>query len=111
MSDYARPLLTAAVAIGSAGLILGAPCAGLAHAAPVLAPQQFGNLGNLGNLFGSGGLSGFDAVFGFFNMVPIVNMFISNGADGTAQHPDGFNGGMLFGRGGNGFSPTTPGAN
>src|SRR5258708_2961304 len=87
----ANPLAPTAVAIGSAGLILGAPAAallaapGVAQAAPVApAPQQLG-LGDLGNLFGgsglsgltgglpglSGGLSGFDAIFGFFNAIPV----------------------------------------
>ncbi|WP_412178133.1 PGRS repeat-containing protein, partial [Mycolicibacterium elephantis] len=31
---------------------------------------------------------------------------IGNGADGNVLHPDGFNGGFLFGSGGDGYSPT-----
>ena len=34
---------------------------------------------------------------------------VCNGADGTAVNPNGQNGGILFGSGGNGFSSTTPG--
>lgn len=32
-----------------------------------------------------------------------MGAMIANGADGTASHPDGFDGGWLFGDGGNGF--------
>src|SRR5882757_2456748 len=49
----------------------------------------------------------------FFNLagaIPGLNLFIGNGADGTAAHPDGFNGGLFAGSGGNGFSPTAVGA-
>src|SRR5882757_2774499 len=42
--------------------------------------------------------------------IPGLNLFIGNGADGTAAHPDGFNGGLFAGSGGNGYSPTTAGA-
>ncbi|WP_142996671.1 PE family protein, partial [Mycobacterium kansasii] len=35
---------------------------------------------------------------------------IGNGADGTATSPNGGAGGLLYGNGGNGFSPTTAGA-
>ncbi|WP_415624230.1 PE family protein, partial [Mycobacterium intermedium] len=34
---------------------------------------------------------------------------IGDGADGTAAHPDGRPGGLLYGNGGNGFSPTEAG--
>ncbi len=34
---------------------------------------------------------------------------IGDGANGTAENPDGQNGGLLFGNGGNGFTQTTPG--
>src|SRR5258707_9880300 len=92
----ARRLAATAAAIGSAGLILGAPAAGLlaapgvASAAPVVpAPLQgldlgslfgAGGLGGLSGLIpglggGTGGLGSFDAVFGFFNAIPIVNIF------------------------------------
>src|SRR5690349_1087639 len=110
-----KGIAATAAAIGSAGLILGAPAAGLlaapgvAQAAPVV-PAPLQGI-DFGNLFGSGGLGGFDAIFGFFNAIPIVNIFISNGANGTADSPDGKPGGLLFGRGGDGFSPTVPGTN
>ncbi len=34
---------------------------------------------------------------------------IGDGANGTAENPDGQNGGLLFGNGGNGFTQTTAG--
>src|ERR1700754_3987929 len=111
----ARPFVATAAAVGGVSLILGAPAAGLlaapgvASAAPVV-PAPLQGI-DFGNLFGLGGLGGVDALFGFFNAIPIVNIFISNGADGTAANPDGGNGGLLFGSGGNGFNATTPGAN
>lgn len=44
-------------------------------------------------------------------VIPILNVFVGNGIDGSALHPNGFNGGLLIGRGGDGFSQTTAGAN
>jgi len=35
--------------------------------------------------------------------IPVVNIFIGNGANGTASHPNGHNGGILLGSGGAGF--------
>jgi PGRS repeats len=55
------------------------------------------------------GTSFADPVMAIAGQIPFVNVFIGNGANGTAAHPDGFPGGMLAGNGGNGFSPTTPG--
>jgi hypothetical protein len=111
-------LAATAAAIGGAGIILGSPAAGLlaapglAHAAPAVpAPQQ---LGNVGSIFGSSGLGGISdlltPVFAIAGAIPIVNIFIGNGANGTAAHPDGFPGGIFGGNGGNGFSPTATGA-
>jgi hypothetical protein len=34
---------------------------------------------------------------------------ICNGLDGTAAHPNGYGGGILFGSGGNGYNSTTAG--
>src|SRR5262245_19948565 len=95
-----RPLAATAAAIGSAGLIIGAPAAGLlaapglAQAAPVVpAPLQSGGLGDLfgssglSSLFGSGsglGLGSFSSfltpVFDIAGAIPVLNIFIGNGA-------------------------------
>jgi hypothetical protein len=48
--------------------------------------------------------------FGIAGAIPGLNVFIGNGANGTALHPDGFNGGRLAGNGGKGYTPTTAGA-
>jgi hypothetical protein len=42
-------------------------------------------------------------------MVPVLNLFIGNGMDGTALHPNGFGGGFFIGNGGDGWNSTTPG--
>lgn len=42
--------------------------------------------------------------------IPVLNIFIGNGQDGTAAHPDGFDGGLLIGSGGAGLTPTAAGA-
>ena len=81
-----------------------------AQAAPVVpAPQQIGEF----DFFGGGGLSAapFDPIFEFFGAIPFVKIFIGNGADGTAAHPNGGNAGWFAGNGGDGFSPTVPGTN
>ncbi|MDT4998877.1 MAG: hypothetical protein QOK12_982, partial [Mycobacterium sp.] len=72
------------------------------------------SIGSLSTVVGPGGLAdpfGLPtAILGFAGAIPGLNIFIGNGADGTAVHPDGFNGGLFFGDGGKGYSPTTPGA-
>src|SRR5882757_274369 len=121
-----HPWLATAVAIGGAGIALAAPGAALlatpavAQAAPLPAVDPLCSL--LGSC-SSGGLGASVAhnladpfglptdLMGFAGGIPVLNIFIGNGADGTALHPDGFNGGLFFGNGGKGFSPTTPGAN
>src|SRR3954466_8268126 len=126
-----RRLVATAAAVGGAGLVLSAPAAALlampgeAHAAPALPipTSLFGCF--LGSTVGDECLAGDNAGLAaslteglataqpFLDMaggIPIVNIFIGNGADGTAAHPNGFNGGLLIGNGGNGFSPTTVGA-
>jgi hypothetical protein len=115
-----------AAAIGGAGLVVATPAAALlaspgeAHAAPpvdlfgcVVAP--FGssclspdNVALAASL--TGGLALADPFLDLAGAIPVVNVFIGNGADGTAAHPNGFNGGLLIGSGGDGYSPTTPGA-
>ena len=39
--------------------------------------------------------------------IPIVNIFVGNGTDGTAFNPNGGNGGLFIGSGGDGYSATT----
>src|SRR5690348_10706749 len=126
-----RRLVATAVAVGGAGLVLSAPAAALlampgeAHAAP-LAPTPNGLFGCIvGTTTGDECLAGDSAGLGdsltaslataqpFLDVaggIPIVNIFIGNGADGTAAHPNGFNGGLLIGNGGNGFNATGVGA-
>ena len=84
-----RPLAATAAVIGGAGLILGAPAAallaapGVSYAAPLApVPLQAGAL----DFFGSAGL---DGIFDVFGAIPILNIFIGNGADGTATSPNG----------------------
>src|SRR6476469_8121685 len=123
-----RPLAATAAAVGGAGLVLSAPAAALlampseAQAAPLM-PAPAGLFGCFfGSTVGGDCLAGDNAGLAsgltdglataqpFLDMaggIPIVNIFIGNGADGTAAHPNGFNGGLLIGNGGNGFSPTT----
>src|SRR5882757_9593645 len=60
---------------------------------------------NLGDPFGIA-----DAFLDVAAAIPGLNFFVGNGADGTAAHPDGFNGGLFAGSGGNGFSGTAVGA-
>src|SRR5262245_6745540 len=112
----ARPFVATAAAIGGAGMILAAPGAALL-ANPAEAQAQI-DLGSLSSLFGASGLngavgSGVGAVTGletpFFDIlggIPVVNIFIGNGANGTAANPNGGNAGLLAGNGGNGYSPT-----
>src|SRR5882757_2251116 len=110
-----RPFMATAAAVGGAGLILGAPAAGLmaapvAQAAPVVpVPQQFEIPGL--DFFGGSGLSAalLDPLFDIAGLIPGLNIFIANGADGTATNPNGGNAGLFFGNGGNGFSRTTVG--
>ncbi len=44
--------------------------------------------------------------FDILGGIPIVNIFIGNGANGTADNPDGGDAGLFAGNGGNGYSPT-----
>jgi hypothetical protein len=130
------PARTLAVAIGGAGLVLAAPAAALlaspgeAHAAPVVPigdicggasplrlrrarsvqPSHYGVANRCYDPFGL--TSTFTNTFlDLADGIPVLNVFIGNGADGTAAHPNGFNDGLFAGSGGNGYSPTTPGAN
>src|SRR5262249_19040294 len=106
------PARTLAVAIGGTGLGLAAPAAALlagpgeAHAAP---PIPFTDICGGTSLFGCDALnasslittalpSGLSDPLGLTNTfldiaggIPVLNVFIGNGADGTAAHPDGFN--------------------
>src|SRR5882757_5806231 len=61
---------------------------------------------NLGDPFGIA-----DAFLNIAGAIPGLNFFVGNGADGTAAHPDGFNGGLFAGSGGNGFNATAVGTN
>jgi hypothetical protein len=115
-----RPLLATAMAIGGAGIALSAPAAvllaapGVAQAAPPPAADpacplfgscnppsvgsavaSFAGPGNLADPFGVP-----TAFLSLAGAIPIVNVFIGNGADGTAAHPDGFNGGIFACNGG-----------
>ena len=127
-----NPLLATAVAVGGAGVLFAAPAAALlaspaeAHAAPT---DSVGDL--LGCVVGSvlrGSCVGAtqnavtpaavsaespltDPLLNIAGEIPVLNLFIGNGADGSAFHPNGFNGGIFAGSGGNGYSPGTPGAN
>src|SRR5882757_7419585 len=115
-----------AAAIGGAGIVLAAPGAallvapGVAQAAPVAANPvcplfggcASGGLGSgIGDVVGlaaptpnalavgvvGAGVDGpLSALIGIAGQIPFVNIFVHNGADGTAAHPDG----------GNGYSPT-----
>ena len=51
-----------------------------------------------------------DPLLGIAGQIPVLNIFIGDGADGTAAHPDGGNAGMFLGNGGAGYTPTTVGA-
>src|SRR6478672_559378 len=125
------PARTLAVAIGGAGIVLAAPAAALmvspgeAHAAPAI---PFVDLCGGTSIFGCNPLGGSSLVnaslvsdisdplgltSSFLDLaggIPVLNVFIGNGADGTAAHPNGFNGGLFAGSGGDGYSPTTAGA-
>jgi hypothetical protein len=37
--------------------------------------------------------------------VPVLNLFVRNGMDGTSLRPNGFNGGLLIGNGSDGGTP------
>ena len=99
--------------IGGAGMILAAPTAALL-ANPAEAQAQPIDLTSLTSIFGNSGLSGIAGTatglatpfVNLANGIPILNIFISNGANGTADSPDGQPGGLIIGNGGNGFSPT-----
>src|SRR5882757_6297129 len=127
---HGRPWATTAVVIGGTGMVLAAPAAALlispavAQAAPppvvdplcpLVGSCAGGSLGaSIAGVVGPAGLvdpfgSPTD-LLGFAGGIPILNIFIGNGADGTALHPDGFNGGLFFGNGGKGFTPTAVGA-
>ena len=106
-----RPLVATAAVIGGAGMVLGAPAAALiaapvAQAAPVFAvPQQLPPIPPFPPI-GGGGISAafLDPVYDIFGLIPGLNIFVSNGIDGTAASPNGGNAGLLAGNGGNGFS-------
>ena len=107
-----RSWRTTAAAIGGAGMLLGAPAAALL-ATPGIAQAD---VCQINGLFGCNGLSANSDTSAMSNVVadpsggdPFYNYFFGNGADGTADHPDGFNGGIFFGNGGNGYTSTTPG--
>ncbi|MDQ1716904.1 MAG: hypothetical protein QOE89_857, partial [Pseudonocardiales bacterium] len=110
----------AAVAIGGAGLVLAVPAAaflvtpGRAQAAPLCVPPTvICNVSAaaspvVASIFGTA-FGAADPLLDIAGQIPIINIFIGNGAAGTALHPDGGNAGILFGDGGAGFSPTTAG--
>jgi hypothetical protein len=131
-----RAWAATAAAIGGAGIVLAAPGAallvapGVAQAAPVAANPvcplfggcASGGLGSgIGDVVGlaaptpnalavgviGAGVDGpLSALIGIAGQIPFVNIFVHNGADGTAAHPDGGNAGLFIGNGGNGYSPT-----
>ncbi|MBB5167976.1 hypothetical protein HNP02_007985 [Mycobacterium sp. AZCC_0083] len=106
--------------IGGAGLVLAVPAAALlvtpgrAQAAPLCVPPTL--ICNVSaaaspvvaSIFGTA-FGAADPLLDIAGQIPIINIFIGNGAAGTALHPDGGNAGILFGNGGAGFSPTTAG--
>ena len=112
----ARSLKATAAVIGGAGMILAAPGAALLADPPEAQAQ--GDLATLTTLFGASGLNGAvgagvgaatglaDPFFAIASGIPFVNIFIGNGADGTAANPNGGNAGLFAGNGGDGFSPT-----
>src|SRR6478609_6501553 len=100
-----------AVAIGGAGIVLAAPAAallvapaGVAHAAPAAPSAEVCGVPSLVNASLAPNLAdplGFANPFlDIAGAIPGLNIFIGNGADGTAAHPDGFNGGFFAGSGG-----------
>jgi hypothetical protein len=135
----ARPLVATAAAVSGAGLLLAGPAAALlanpgeAHAAPgTPAPQQpitslFGcvlgsanpaencdagdNVASARGLGNGLALANLDPFLDIAGGIPILNIFVGNGADGTALHPNGYNGGFFIGSGGDGLSATTAGTN
>src|SRR4051794_38888988 len=107
-SQLRKPLVATVAAVGGAGMLLGAPAAGLlaapAQAAPVVAaPLQLPAIPGL-DFFGSGGLSAalLDPVFSIASAIPFLNIFVANGTPGTATNPNGGNAGLFFGNGGAG---------
>ena len=58
-------------------------------------------------LIGGSGLSAgsLDPFFDIAGLIPVLNVFIGNGADGTLASPNGGNAGLFAGNGGNGYSP------
>ena len=107
-----RAVKATAAVIGSAGIVLAAPGAMLVSAGEAQA-QSFPDLSSL---FGGAGLNpasfaepAFQVANGFFAIagaIPVLNIFIGNGADGTAANPNGGNAGLLAGNGGDGFHGT-----
>jgi hypothetical protein len=83
-----KPLVAAVAALGGAGVVLVAPGAALmtapqVQAAPVFsAPQQ---LIPGFDFFGDGGLSAalLDPFFEIAGLIPVLNIFVGNGVDGT----------------------------
>src|SRR5262249_19734691 len=80
-------------------------------------------IGTFGNILGPGGLAalnplaglslgpsttglGLGALTGLFTGIPFFNLFVGNGADGTALSPNGQPGGIFARNGGNGFNQT-----
>ena len=113
------PLVATAAAIGGAGIVLTAPAAALL-ADPPEAQAQI-DLSSLTSIFGlaglsaNGGLAGgvvgtatsiTDPFFSLATAIPFFNVFVSNGADGTAANPNGGNAGILAGNGGKGYTST-----
>jgi len=122
-----HPFAATAAAVGGAGLVVAAPAAALlampgrAQAAPAptgligcVLTLNGDCLDNQSTAIGSSLTDGMATAEPFLDIasgIPIVNIFIGNGADGTAAHPNGFNGGIFAGSGADGYSPTTAGAN
>src|SRR5262249_29162040 len=124
-----RSATATAALVGGAGLVLAAPGAALlAHPAEAQAlPQSPGDVIScvldsvLGGscvaeaqneviLIGVGaGLQIADPILDIAGAIPVLNVFIGNGADGTAAHPNGFNGGLLIGSGGDGWTSNVAG--
>ncbi|WP_415837764.1 PGRS repeat-containing protein, partial [Smaragdicoccus niigatensis] len=117
-----RPRKVLTTGLVSAGLLFG-PSVGVASAAPAVTL--------LGHLFGTGTATASSTFIQPRSRAPFVftgastSLFpkswansaaasnscglVCNGADGTADHPDGQNGGLIRGNGGNGYDSTTDG--
>ncbi|MDT5018699.1 MAG: hypothetical protein QOD39_4859, partial [Mycobacterium sp.] len=113
-----RPWLATAAVIGGAGITLSAPAAALLATAPAASAQPLSLCSELslpstcGSVPAANGPTFTPLVASAASMsildiagqIPVVNILIGNGANGTAAHPNGYNGGLLIGNGGNGYS-------